>query len=287
MVSLSFIVGIIGNVISVLMFASPISTFWQIVKKKSTQDYEGLPYVTTLMNASLWSFYGILKPGGLLILTVNGAGSVLQTIFVTLFLIYAPPKTKVMVAKMAVVLNVILIGAVVVVVMFAFHGYTRLRIVGTLGAVLSVCMYAAPMAIMRLVVQTKNVKFMPFSLSFSLFLNAGVWTTYAVLLGDYFIGVPSAIGFLLGTAQLVIYAIYRNKTPQTEKESNEKTSDVNVDEVEMGQIGGIQKLNRERSLPLKVNVSRQQSLTKLVSSLSLPPFENSYWINDHYENEVA
>ena len=66
-----------------------------MVKKKSTENYEGLPYITTLLSTSLGTFYGILKPGGLLIATVNGAGVVLQFIYVTLFLIYAPKGTKV------------------------------------------------------------------------------------------------------------------------------------------------------------------------------------------------
>jgi solute carrier family 50 (sugar transporter) len=72
------------------------ATFWRIVKKKSTEDFAWLPYVATLLSTSLWSFYGLLKPGGLLVLTVNGAGSVLEAIYVILFLIYAPKATKVM-----------------------------------------------------------------------------------------------------------------------------------------------------------------------------------------------
>ncbi|XP_028065293.1 bidirectional sugar transporter SWEET16-like [Camellia sinensis] len=95
MASLSFIIGIIGNIISILVFASPIGTFKGVVKKKSTENYNGLPYITTLLSTSLWTFYGILKPGGLLILTVNGAGAVLQFIYVTLFLVYAPRDIKV------------------------------------------------------------------------------------------------------------------------------------------------------------------------------------------------
>lgn len=37
--------------------------------------------------------------------------------------------------------------------------------------------------------QTKSVEFMPFSLSFFLFLNGGVWSGYALLVKDYYIGV--------------------------------------------------------------------------------------------------
>jgi hypothetical protein len=39
------------------------------------------------------------------------------------------------------------------------------------------------------VITTKSVEFMPFFLSFFLFLNGGVWATYAVLDRDIFLGV--------------------------------------------------------------------------------------------------
>jgi hypothetical protein len=43
--------------------------------------------------------------------------------------------------------------------------------------------------VQRTVVKTRSVEYMPFSLSFFLFLNGGVWSVYSVLVKDYFIGV--------------------------------------------------------------------------------------------------
>ncbi|RVW97799.1 Bidirectional sugar transporter SWEET16 [Vitis vinifera] len=54
---------------------------------------------------------------------------------------------------------------------------------------------------------------MPFLLSFFFFLNGGIWTFYAILVKDFFLGVPNGIGFLLGTAQMVLYAIYWKSKP--------------------------------------------------------------------------
>lgn len=70
-------------------------TFIGIVKKKSTENYKGIPYVTTLLSTSLWTFYGILKPDGMLVATVNAAGVVFQLSYVILFLIFAPKPKKV------------------------------------------------------------------------------------------------------------------------------------------------------------------------------------------------
>lgn len=65
------------------------------MRNRSTEDFRWLPYVTTLLSTSLWTFYGLLKPGGLLVVTVNGAGAALEAAYVTLYLIYAPRETKV------------------------------------------------------------------------------------------------------------------------------------------------------------------------------------------------
>jgi hypothetical protein len=70
-------------------------TFRRIVRNRNTEDFRWLPYATTLLSTSLWTFYGLLKPGGLLVVTVNGAGAALQAAYVTLYLIYAPRETKV------------------------------------------------------------------------------------------------------------------------------------------------------------------------------------------------
>ena len=64
------------------------------MRNGSTEDFRWLPYVTTLLSTSLWTFYGLLKPGGLLVVTVNGAGAALEAAYVTLYLIYAPRETK-------------------------------------------------------------------------------------------------------------------------------------------------------------------------------------------------
>ncbi|KAG7991290.1 hypothetical protein I3843_02G067900 [Carya illinoinensis] len=166
------------------MFLSPVGTFWRIIKQRSTEQFESLPYICTLLSSSLWTYYGIIKAGELLVATVNGFGILVETIYVTLFLIYAPGRSK---------------------------GETRIAALGILCAGLNIVMYSSPLAVMRTVVTTKSVEYMPFFLSFFFFLNGGTWTFYALLMRDYFLLVPNGSGFLLGTVQLVLYAIYYRK----------------------------------------------------------------------------
>lgn len=70
-------------------------TFWHIVERRSTELFESLPYVCKLLNAYCWVWYGIVKPNSVLVATVNGFGGVLEIIYVTIFLIFAPPRMRV------------------------------------------------------------------------------------------------------------------------------------------------------------------------------------------------
>ncbi|KAH7543008.1 hypothetical protein FEM48_Zijuj02G0137000 [Ziziphus jujuba var. spinosa] len=283
-VSFSFIVGIIGNIISILVFTSPIKTFLRVVKKKSTENYKGIPYVTTLLSTSLWTFYGLLKPGGLLIVTVNGAGAVLQFIYVTLFLIYAPKDKKIKTAKLVAILNVGFLGSVIVLTLLAIKENVKLTFVGILCAGLTIGMYASPLSIMGMVIKTQSVEYMPFLLSFFLFLNGGIWSIYSLLVKDFYIGVPNAIGFVFGIAQLVIYSMYRNnsKTKKSIERMEEESSVTLVKGVvEMqtceGDEGHVmnKSLSKGHSLP-KPLLNRLSAMPEqIMKSLSL----NSYQID--------
>uniref|UniRef100_A0A803KNY7 Bidirectional sugar transporter SWEET n=2 Tax=Chenopodium quinoa TaxID=63459 RepID=A0A803KNY7_CHEQI len=210
-VGLSFIFGILGNIISVLLFLSPIKTFIQIVSKGSTGEFESIPYICTFLATSLWTYYGLIKPGALLVATVNGFGAVVELVFVTLFLIFAPPEMRAKTAKLAVILDLGFLGAVMLVSKYMLlDDEMRINMIGTLGAFVNILMYGSPLAALRAVMETRSVEYMPFLLSLCSFLNGGVWTIYAVLVKDLFLLVPNAVGFILGTIQLVVYARYSN-----------------------------------------------------------------------------
>ncbi|XP_055814923.1 bidirectional sugar transporter SWEET17-like [Solanum dulcamara] len=223
MENLSFIIGVIGNIISVLMFLSPVGTFRRIVKNGSTEDFDSLPYICILLNTSLWTYYGIIKPGSYLVATVNGFGVIFQTVYIALFLQFAHPKMRNRTAILVGVLNVVLIGTAILLAHFLLHGQMRINVIGFLSTALNIMMYISPLGVMKTVVTSKSVEYMPFLLSLFLFFNGAIWTFYALLMADWFLGVPNVMGWLLGAVQLVIYAIYRN--PNSSKQVVEQLED--------------------------------------------------------------
>lgn len=65
------------------------------MKRRSTEEFESLPYICKLLNAYFWVYYGLIKPDSLLVATVNMFGAVVEIIFLFIFLLYAPPGMKV------------------------------------------------------------------------------------------------------------------------------------------------------------------------------------------------
>ncbi|XP_008454147.1 bidirectional sugar transporter SWEET16-like [Cucumis melo] len=207
---LPIFVGVIGNIISVLFFISPIKTFWRVLKKRSTEEFDSLPYVSTFLTASLWAYYGLIKPDGFLIVTVNIFGLSLQICYLIIFLLLSPPHMKVRTATLVAILDVGFVGGTISISYFMLHGNSRINVIGLICAALNIINCSSPLGIARKVVRSKSVEYMPFLLTLCIFLNSGVWTFYALLVKDPFIGVPNLIGFLLGVMQLVIYVIYMN-----------------------------------------------------------------------------
>ncbi|XP_047336391.1 bidirectional sugar transporter SWEET17 [Impatiens glandulifera] len=214
METLSFIIGIIGNILSVLVFLAPIDTFWKIVKNKSTEEFKIFPYVTALLSSCQWVYYGVISPDGLLVATVNGFGIFVESIFILLFLIYAPSRMRMKRAYLVAFLNVGVFATILLVTQLALEEYDRLIVIGCLCVGLNIIMYASPLSAIKTVITTKSVKYMPFYLSFFIFLNSGTWALYGFLQNDFFIWIPNGSGFILGAIQLVLYAIYRNATKE-------------------------------------------------------------------------
>ncbi|VVB09357.1 unnamed protein product [Arabis nemorensis] len=97
-------------------------------------------------------------------------------------------------------------------------------------------MYASPCLKIRDVVRTKSVEYMPFLLSLVCFVNAGIWTAYSLIHKfDYYVFASNATGTFLAAFQLIVYAIYRNKsTPKIDGGGNggEKPSEIEIQATE-------------------------------------------------------
>ncbi|KAF7126852.1 hypothetical protein RHSIM_Rhsim11G0077500 [Rhododendron simsii] len=213
--------GVFGNINGLLLFLAPTITFVRIIKNKSTEEFPGFPYVMTLLNCLLSAWYGMpfVSEHNMLVSTINGTGTVIESIYVLIFLVYAPKKDK---GKILGLLTFVLsvFASVAFISSFALHGNSRTLFSGFAASIFSIIMYASPLSVMRTVIKTKSVEYMPFLLSLFVFLCGTSWFIYGLLGNDPFIAVPNGFGCGLGAVQLILYAIYRDKKGETKEEND-------------------------------------------------------------------
>ncbi|KAK9045159.1 hypothetical protein V6N11_059048 [Hibiscus sabdariffa] len=169
-------VGVTGNASSLLLYAAPILTFSRVMRKGSTEEFSCIPYIVALSNCLIYTWYGspVIKAG------------VIATVVI------------------------VLCSTTAIISAYVFHDHHRRKVfVGTVGLVASVAMYAAPLVVVRQVIMTKSVEFMPFYLSFFSFLASVLWLAYGLLSHDLILASPNLVGLPLGILQLGLYFKYR------------------------------------------------------------------------------
>ncbi|KAH7854011.1 hypothetical protein Vadar_009084 [Vaccinium darrowii] len=188
-------VGVMGNVAALLLYAAPMLTFSRVIRKKSTEEFSCVPYIIALLNCFLYTWYGL-------------------------------PIKKVALLTVPAILVFCITATISA---FILHDHHHRKVfVGSVGLVVSVAMTSSPLLVMKQVIETKSVEYMPFYLSFFSFLACSLWLAYGLLSHDIFITSPNLVGTPSGILQLVLYFTYRNKgiMEQTHKsvtENGEKT----------------------------------------------------------------
>ncbi|KAK4767977.1 hypothetical protein SAY87_003118 [Trapa incisa] len=221
------IVGVIGNVISFGLFLSPCPTFYEIIKNKSVQEFKEDPYLATALNCMFWILYGMpfVHPDSTLVITINSIGFVLELIYLSIFFAYAPNKGKKKVI-LCLLVEIIFTAAVATGILLGLKTFSKRSLAfGIICDIFNIIMYASPLTVMKKVITTKSVKYMPLPLSLASFLNACIWTAYALIKFDIYILISNGLGSLFGAAQLILFACYFRSTPaEVDAEDVKKSS---------------------------------------------------------------
>ncbi|ONI25511.1 hypothetical protein PRUPE_2G307800 [Prunus persica] len=145
----------------------------RIIRKKSTEEFSCVPYITALLNCLLYTCYALPVVSysweNFPLVTINGLGMNVAVIMIPVIIVFC---------------------ITAIISAFVFHNHHhRTVFVGSVALVASVAMYAAPLVVVKQVILTKSVEFMPFYLSFFSFLSSSLWMAYGLLSRDIFVTV--------------------------------------------------------------------------------------------------
>ncbi|CAL9764054.1 unnamed protein product [Musa acuminata subsp. burmannicoides] len=209
--SWAFTFGIVGNIISFMVYLAPLPTFYRVYKRKSTEGFQSVPYVVALFSAMLWISYAFLKTDACLLITINSVGCAIETVYIVVCFVYAPKAAKIFTAKLVLLVIVAMFGLILLLTLLLSEGAKRVEILGWICVSFSVSVFVAPLSVIRLIIRTKSVEFMPFSLSFFLTLSAVVWFAYGLLIRDLYVSLPNVLGFIFGILQMALYVAYKDR----------------------------------------------------------------------------
>uniref|UniRef100_A0A2P2JL49 Bidirectional sugar transporter SWEET n=2 Tax=Rhizophora mucronata TaxID=61149 RepID=A0A2P2JL49_RHIMU len=233
-ISLMFCFGLLGNIISCFVCLSPLPTFYLIYKKKTSEGFQSIPYVIALLSAMLWLFYAIFQKDSTLLITINSFTFLMEVIYIAVYLFYATKKDRMVTIKFLLLFNVFGFGVISILTLSLTHGKMRVKVLGWINLIFALSVFAAPLCIVRKVIKTKSVEFMPFYLSFFLTLSAVMWFFYGFFKKDPYVAIPNTLGFVFGLLQMVLYVIYRNSPKKLVEDPKLQLSEHVVDVAKLG-----------------------------------------------------
>ncbi|KAF3432344.1 hypothetical protein FNV43_RR27084 [Rhamnella rubrinervis] len=193
-----------------MVYLAPVTTFYRVYRKKSTEGFHSVPYLVALFSAMLWFYYALVKKDAMLLITINCFGCFIEIVYISMYIAYAPREARNLTFKLFGLMNLGTFSLILLLTQMAVRDQYRVQVLGWICVAVSVSVFAAPLSILAQVIKTRSVEFMPFTLSCFLTLSAVMWFGYGLLLKDICIALPNVLGFALGLIQMILYAIYKN-----------------------------------------------------------------------------
>ncbi|RLN71076.1 hypothetical protein BBJ28_00019000 [Nothophytophthora sp. Chile5] len=251
---------------SILVRISPWPDFRRVHKAKATGEVVVLPVVVLFVNCYVLVWYGYLSDDIFPLLSTSVFGLVTCLFFLAVFYRWTENRRSV---------HYICLGAVVIIVIVTIYGV--LGVVGatgqsesgvssTMGAIsigTAIGNYGSPLATIRRVVTKKSTASMPFTMSLMNFFNSVCWIVYAIIISDMFVLIPNAVGGVLTSIQLVLYAVYPSKPSE----------ETQLASVMIDHTGSLSRYEREASLSVIITTPVQEGGAARKDSLDFTTFQ--------------
>lgn len=196
-----------ATISTVLQFLTGSVICHRYIRKKSTGETSGFPFVSGFLSCFLWLKYGLLTEEHTLIF-VNTVGSALFLAYVIIYFTFSVNKRSVVRQFVAVCCFIL-----------ACSFYTAyetildkaIEVIGLVCCCVGVVFFASPLTVLTQVIRTKNTESLPFPIIISSFFVSLQWWIYGILIDDRFIQIPNLLGCILSSIQLFLYVIYPSR----------------------------------------------------------------------------
>jgi solute carrier family 50 (sugar transporter) len=195
--------GFLAPIASILVGMSPMPTIQRILQDRKVGYLPLLPYSTMVVNATLWFAYGLLK-GNPSIWSCNGVCLVMGIYYMVNYIQFAPVASPTLPGSIQDHLRVVggaLAATVLVIILPIMNDPSWL--IGKVGMCIGVLLFASPLAVLRVVIETKSARSIPLPFTVASTVNCLLWTIFGLWqVDDANIYIPNALGLGFSLAQL-------------------------------------------------------------------------------------
>lgn len=201
--------GVLAPIASIMVGLSPFPTIQRILRDRKVGSLPLLPYSTMVINGSLWFAYGLLK-GNPSIWSCNGIGLVLGIYYLVNYIQFAPTASPTLPGTIQHHLQAVggtLVGIVLLIILPIMEDPSWL--IGKVGMCIGVLLFASPLTVLRVVIETKSARSIPLPFTIACTINCLLWTVFGMWqVDDANIYIPNALGLGFSLAQLGLKLYY-------------------------------------------------------------------------------
>lgn len=193
------ILSVAGPLFFMGMQISSLKTAATISYNKSVGSLSPIPFLSLFTNGCVWFIYGCAQ-NDWTVLIPNFSAILVGAICVIIFQKNSQKGIS----------NFLYSVAFIVVMPSVFFGIAGDTVtLGLVGVFVSILLMGSPLSTVSVVLKERRTDSMPFATSLMAFLNSLSWSLYGyMVVDDPILWLPSAIGFLLSSFQLMLFGIY-------------------------------------------------------------------------------
>ena len=192
---------------TVVVYAAPLPTSFQIRREKTVGSLPLLPYSSMAASAFIWTVYGFLKQepklwGCCLV------GVALGSYYFVNFITYSPKAAATLPGSVSQHLQGVMFTILATLYVMKWYPAPD-ELIGLGGVLLSIALFASPLSSLKHVIQTKSAKSIPLPFTIASILNCYLWSVAGLYqMHDANLYVPNLLGLSFALTQLLLKLHY-------------------------------------------------------------------------------
>jgi solute carrier family 50 (sugar transporter) len=210
--------GTLAPFASLVVFLAPVPTMTQIGRDKTVGGLPLLPYSTMVASTFVWIMYGILKSEPKVYVT-NLVGFACGLLYCWNFIKNLPmdrSKVNLPGSLRTHYQGVGLICATTLALASFNAREIAIPIIGLMGVIFCVVMFASPLSVMKSVIQTRSARSIPLPFTIASVVNCLLWSVLGIFqMKDLNIALPNVLGLACSVLQVALKLMYGNGDDST------------------------------------------------------------------------